>query len=163
MRRFIAALAVSGLALAGCGTSTTTGTTATSDAPTATEQDLQTKPEFTVDTTQAPPATLVIEDLVVGDGDEAVAGSTISVHYVGKTLSTGVEFDSSWDRGQPFVFSLGAGQVIAGWDQGFAGMKIGGRRMLTIPADMAYGNQSPSPAIPAGSTLVFVVDLLAVN
>ncbi|MFD6531253.1 FKBP-type peptidyl-prolyl cis-trans isomerase [Streptomyces sp. NPDC060184] len=108
------------------------------------------------------PTELVIEDIVVGDGPEAKAGAVVEVHYVGVTFETGEEFDASWNRGQTFRFPLGGGRVIKGWDQGVEGMKVGGRRRLTIPAHLAYGNQSPSPLIPAGSTLIFVVDLLGV-
>ncbi|GAA1069725.1 FKBP-type peptidyl-prolyl cis-trans isomerase [Kitasatospora arboriphila] len=109
-----------------------------------------------------PPAELQIRDIVVGDGAEAKAGAVVEVHYVGVTFSTGEEFDASWNRGQTFRFPLGAGRVIKGWDQGVQGMKVGGRRELVIPPNLAYGNQSPSPLIPAGSTLIFVVDLLGV-
>ncbi len=108
------------------------------------------------------PADLVIEDVWEGEGAEAKAGQTVNVHYVGVTFATGEEFDASWNRGSAFSFPLGAGRVIAGWDQGVQGMKVGGRRKLTIPAHLAYGNQSPTPAIPPGSTLIFVVDLLGV-
>ncbi|GJF27460.1 peptidyl-prolyl cis-trans isomerase [Kitasatospora sp. NE20-6] len=109
-----------------------------------------------------PPVELQIRDILVGDGAEAKAGATVEVHYVGVTFSTGEEFDASWNRGQSFRFPLGAGRVIKGWDQGVQGMKVGGRRELVIPPHLAYGNQSPSPLIPAGSTLIFVVDLLGV-
>ncbi|MGW1468284.1 FKBP-type peptidyl-prolyl cis-trans isomerase [Streptomyces sp. NPDC001493] len=108
------------------------------------------------------PTELQIEDITVGDGPEAKAGAVVEVHYVGVTFETGEEFDASWNRGQAFRFPLGGGRVIKGWDQGVEGMKVGGRRKLTIPAHLAYGNQSPSPLIPAGSTLIFVVDLLGV-
>ncbi len=105
---------------------------------------------------------LIIEDLKVGDGTEATDGSIISVHYVG-TLTDGSQFDSSRDRGTPFQFTLGAGQVIKGWDEGFAGMKVGGIRKLTIPSDMAYGETGIPGAIPGGATLVFEVELLDVQ
>ncbi|MFG3200164.1 FKBP-type peptidyl-prolyl cis-trans isomerase [Streptomyces sp. NPDC048208] len=108
------------------------------------------------------PSELLVEDLVVGDGPEAKPGAMVEVHYVGVTFETGEEFDASWNRGQTFRFPLGGGRVIKGWDQGVEGMKVGGRRKLTIPPHLAYGNQSPSPLIPAGSTLIFVVDLLGV-
>ena len=104
--------------------------------------------------------TLVIEDLVVGTGATAVVGDTVTVHYVG-TLTNGTKFDSSYDRGQPYSFQIGAGRVIAGWDQGVAGMKIGGKRRLTIPPSLAYGNPAVGP-IPANSTLVFDIDLLSI-
>lgn len=102
-----------------------------------------------------------IEDEVVGNGDEAVAGKQVTVNYVG-TLTDGTKFDSSYDRNQPFTFTLGAGQVIQGWDQGVAGMKVGGKRKLTIPPDLGYGSQAVG-SIPANSTLVFEVELLKVQ
>ncbi len=105
---------------------------------------------------------LVIEDVQVGDGAEATDGKKVTVHYRG-TLTNGKQFDASYDRGQPFPFTLGAGQVIKGWDQGVKGMRVGGKRRLVIPAALAYGAQSPSPAIPPNSTLVFVVELLGVS
>lgn len=111
----------------------------------------------------APPAELEIVDLWEGQGEEAKAGHQVTVHYVGVAFSTGEEFDASWNRGQPFQFPLGGGRVIKGWDQGVAGMKVGGRRRLTIPAHLAYGDQSPTPAIKPGETLIFVVDLLGVK
>ena len=112
---------------------------------------------------EAPPTDLVVDDLVVGDGPEAAAGRTVMVHYVGVAWSTGRQFDASWDRGETFDFRLGAGQVIQGWDEGVAGMKVGGRRRLTIPADKGYGGRGAGPDIKGGETLVFVVDLLGVN
>lgn len=110
-----------------------------------------------------PPAELVVEDLEEGDGAEAKAGDQISVDYVGVLYETGEEFDSSYDAGQPFDFQLGGGQVIPGWDEGLEGMKVGGRRQLTIPPDLAYGRQGQPPTIGPDATLVFVVDLLSVN
>ncbi|MFH8370654.1 FKBP-type peptidyl-prolyl cis-trans isomerase [Streptomyces sp. NPDC018031] len=110
-----------------------------------------------------PPEYLDITDIQVGDGVEATKGSTVSVHYLGVSFSTGEEFDASWNRGQAFDFPLGAGRVIKGWDMGVAGMKVGGRRKLVIPPHLAYGDRSPSPAIKPGETLIFVVDLLAVS
>ena len=109
-----------------------------------------------------PPAELQITDIWEGDGGEAQPGDLVKVHYVGVAYSTGEEFDASWNRGEPLQFKLGAGKVIAGWDQGVQGMKVGGRRQLTIPAHLAYGNQSPTPAIKPGETLIFVVDLVGV-
>lgn len=109
-----------------------------------------------------PPADLVIRDIWEGEGAEAKAGQNVTVHYVGVAFSTGEEFDASWNRNSPFTFPLGGGRVIKGWDQGVQGMKVGGRRELTIPARLAYGNQSPSPLIKPGETLIFVVDLLSV-
>jgi FKBP-type peptidyl-prolyl cis-trans isomerase len=104
--------------------------------------------------------TLVIEDLVVGTGPTAVIGDTLTVHYVG-TLTNGTKFDSSYDRGTPYVFQVGAGRVIAGWDQGVPGMKVGGKRRLTIPPSLAYGSQAVG-TIPANSTLLFDVDLVSI-
>ncbi len=111
----------------------------------------------------APPADLVSEDLVTGTGAEAKPGSTVEVHYVGVSWSTKKQFDASWDRGKPFDFPLGAGRVIRGWDEGVAGMRIGGRRRLTIPPAMGYGARGAGGAIGPNETLVFVVDLLAVR
>ena len=110
-----------------------------------------------------PPSDLVIEDLTVGDGAEAVSGTTCTMQYVGHAWSTGTQFDASWDRGEPFSFRLGAGMVIGGWDQGVAGMKVGGRRRLTIPPHLGYGSRGAGGAIKGGETLVFVVDLLGVS
>lgn len=109
------------------------------------------------------PKELEIEDIEVGDGAEATSGSQVSVQYVGVLLDTGEEFDASWDSGQPFDFQLGAGSVIPGWDQGVEGMKVGGRRQLVIPPDLAYGAQGQPPDIPPNATLVFVIDLLSVE
>ena len=109
------------------------------------------------------PADLLIEDITVGDGDEAASGQSVTVHYVGVAFSTGEEFDSSWNRNEPFVFPLGKGRVIAGWDQGVAGMKVGGRRKLTIPPHLGYGERGAGAVIKPGETLIFVVDLLGVR
>jgi peptidylprolyl isomerase len=109
------------------------------------------------------PFELGIEDIVVGDGAEAVPGRKLSVHYVGVAFSTGEEFDASWNRGQPFTFKLGKGQVIPGWDAGVSGMKVGGRRKLTIPSAMAYGARGAAGVIKPHEPLVFMVDLLAVD
>jgi peptidylprolyl isomerase len=109
------------------------------------------------------PFELGVEDLVVGEGEEATKGRKVTVHYVGVAFSTGDEFDASWNRNDPFVFKLGAGQVIPGWDQGVQGMRVGGRRKLTIPSAMAYGARGAGGAIQPHEPLVFVVDLLAVG
>ena len=110
-----------------------------------------------------PPTELVIEDITVGDGTQATAGSTVSAHYVGVAHSTGEEFDASWNRGDPLEFRLGVGMVIAGWDQGIEGMKVGGRRRLTIPPHLGYGDRGAGGAIKPGETLIFVVDLMDVR
>jgi peptidylprolyl isomerase len=109
------------------------------------------------------PFTLGIEDVVEGDGAEAVKGSKVSVHYVGVAFRSGEEFDASWDRGRPFEFKLGGGQVIPGWDAGVEGMKVGGRRKLTIPSAMGYGARGAGGVIQPHEPLVFVVDLLGVR
>jgi peptidylprolyl isomerase len=112
--------------------------------------------------TGEPPADLEITDIWEGDGAEATAGATVTVHYAGVAFSTGEEFDASWNRNAPFRFPLGGGQVIAGWDKGVAGMKVGGRRKLVIPPYLGYGGRGAGGVIKPGETLIFVVDLLAV-
>src|SRR3954447_752367 len=114
------------------------------------------KPEVTVP--DGPPSyQLELEDIEVGDGDEATAGDIVEVHYVGVSWQTGKQFDASWDRGDTFKFGLGKGQVIPGWDQGVAGMKVGGRRRITIPPQLAYGKRGAGGAIGPDETLIFVV------
>jgi len=120
------------------------------------------KPEVTIPDSPAP-SELEVDDEVVGDGAEAAKGRAVSVHYVGVAWSTRAEFDSSWGRNEPFVFGLGAGQVISGWDQGVTGMRVGGRRRLTIPPHLGYGSRGAGDAIAPNETLVFVVDLLEVR
>ena len=121
------------------------------------------KPHVYVPPGETPPAELVIEDIEVGDGPEATAGANVEVHYAGNSWSTRAQFDASWDRGDTFRFRLGEGQVIKGWDQGVAGMRVGGRRRITIPPNLAYGKQGAGGAIGPNETLVFVVDLLSVG
>ena len=111
----------------------------------------------------APSYQLELEDIEVGDGDEATPGSIVEVHYVGVSWKTGRQFDASWDRADTFKFGLGKGQVIRGWDEGVAGMKVGGRRRITIPPDMAYGKRGAGGVIGPDETLVFVVDLIGVR
>src|SRR5207237_6440939 len=106
---------------------------------------------------------LEIEDITIGDGDEAVAGRIVEVHYVGVSWKTGQQFDASWDRGATFKFALGKRKVIPGWDRGVAGMKVGGRRRLTIPPDLAYGKRGAGSVIGPDETLVFVVDLIGIR
>jgi peptidylprolyl isomerase len=108
-----------------------------------------------------PPADLEITDIWEGDGKVASPGDTVQVHYVGVSHSTGEEFDSSWNRGEPLAFRLGAGQVIAGWDQGVQGMKVGGRRQLIIPPHLGYGDRGAAGVIKPGETLIFVCDLVS--
>ena len=120
------------------------------------------KPE--IDAPEGPPPTeLEVTDLTVGDGAEAGAGDTVKVHYVGVAYSTGEEFDASYNRGAPLDFPLGAGRVIRGWDEGVAGMKVGGRRRLVIPPHLAYGDRGAGGVIAPGETLIFVVDLVDVR
>ncbi|NNN03799.1 MAG: FKBP-type peptidyl-prolyl cis-trans isomerase [Acidimicrobiaceae bacterium] len=107
-----------------------------------------------------PPSDLLVEDIVLGEGDVASVGQTAVVHYVGVSAATGAEFDASWNRGEPFSFPLGQGYVIAGWDQGVQGMRIGGQRRLVIPPHLAYGDRGAGGVIRPGETLIFVVDLL---
>jgi peptidylprolyl isomerase len=121
------------------------------------------KPTVEIPAGEDPSYQLELDDLVVGDGAEAASGSIVEVHYVGVSWSTGRQFDASWDRGETFKFGLGKGQVIAGWDQGVAGMKIGGRRRITIPPMLGYGKRGAGGVIGPDETLVFVVDLLGVR
>ncbi|MGA2294329.1 MAG: FKBP-type peptidyl-prolyl cis-trans isomerase [Acidimicrobiales bacterium] len=109
------------------------------------------------------PDDLIIEEIIEGTGEQAEAGRTVIVHYVGVAASNGEEFDASWNRGDTFSFPLGAGHVIAGWDQGVAGMKVGGRRRLVIPAHLGYGERGAGGVIAPGETLIFVVDLVDVR
>jgi peptidylprolyl isomerase len=162
------------LALAACGgdsksdeaaatpAATDTATQAPTEAPTEAATPEATKPKVVVPKGK-PPKKLVIKDLKKGTGKEATDGSTVSVQYVGVLYDGGKQFDASWDRGQPFSFPLGAGQVIPGWDQGVKGMKVGGRRELIIPPDLGYGAQGAGADIPPNAALIFVVDLLDVQ
>ena len=121
------------------------------------------KPTVEIPSDQAPSYQLELEDIELGDGDEAVSGKVVEVHYVGVSWQTGNEFDASWDRGDTFKFKLGNRQVIAGWDQGVQGMKVGGRRRITIPPMLAYGKRGAGGVIGPDETLVFVVDLIDVR
>ena len=172
----ILSVATAGILLLGCGNDG--GQSAASDSstevPTSIEivptptpagdvdnADLSVKPLVTIPPS-SPPTELVIEDLVVGSGSPVGVGDFLIMDYVGVSYSTGLQFDASWDRGSPFPFELGAGRVIQGWDQGIVGMSVGGRRSLTIPPELAYGeNGSGSGSIGPNETLVFVVDLIA--
>ena len=155
------------VAVAGCGSSAnksakttpTTVSTSTASSPT----DLTRKPTI-AKPAGPPPRTLVVKDIVKGSGPVATTGKTVTVQYVGVLYSTGQQFDASWDRGQPLPpFPLGAGQVIPGWDKGLVGMRVGGRRELIIPPNLAYGAQGSPPAIGPNETLIFDVDLLKVS
>jgi peptidylprolyl isomerase len=133
-----------------------------SAAATVEQMSELTKPDVT-SPGGTPPTELVIEDLTVGDGHEAIKGKFVDVHYVGVSWSTGREFDASWNRSELFQFPLGAGHVIAGWDQGVQGMKVGGRRKITIPPHLGYGANGAGGVIKPNETLIFVVDLLGVK
>jgi peptidylprolyl isomerase len=121
------------------------------------------KPEVEVPSGQSPSYQLELDDILVGDGEAAASGHVVEVHYVGVGWKSGREFDASWDRGSTFKFRLGKGQVIAGWDQGVVGMKVGGRRRITIPPMLGYGKRGAGAAIGPDETLVFVVDLIALR
>ena len=187
--RIMAAFAATALLLAACGDSTkesaadqfaktaaqqaktqatapaetTPAPTATKVAPSSGERNISTKPKIPK-ASGAAPKTLKVEDLIEGKGPAAKAGDKISVRYVGTLFNNNKEFDSSWKRGKaPFELTLGQGQVIQGWDQGLVGMKVGGRRRLTIPPDLAYGAQGQPPTIPPNAPLVFDVDLTKIG
>jgi peptidylprolyl isomerase len=151
--------------VAGCGSSDDDSSTGSTESSASTESSptaKKTKPKVTVPK-GAPPQELEIKELEEGTGAAAEAGDEVTVQYVGVNYKTGEEFDSSWSRNEPLVFGLGAGRVIPGWDQGIEGMKVGGRRELIIPPDLAYGEAGRPPAIGPEETLIFVIDLLAVN
>ena len=165
-------LAIALLALAGCGggddnsgdesTATPEAAATETATPAAAPTAEAKKPTVKVPKGKAPKK-LVIKDLKEGTGPAAQAGQTATVQYVGVNFKDGKQFDASWDRGEPFSFPLGGGQVIQGWDQGVQGMKVGGRRLLVIPPDLGYGPQGSPPVIKPNETLVFVIDLLAVQ
>jgi peptidylprolyl isomerase len=149
------------LALAGCGGSGDSSSSSSTSAETTTSVK-RTKPKVVVPKGAAPKK-LVSKELIKGTGAVAKPGDEVTVQYVGVDYKTGKQFDASWDRGEPFTFTLGAGQVIPGWDKGVAGMKVGGRRELVIPPGLAYGSAGAPPAIAPNATLVFVIDLLGVK
>lgn len=153
------------LFIAGCGgDDDSTSTQSTSEAAKSEDsasQDTSKKPKITVPSGPAPKQ-LEVEDLVVGDGAAAKAGDKVTVNYVGVGYDSKKEFDTSWGRG-PFTFTLGSGEVIPGWDEGIVGMKVGGRRELTIPPEMAYGPEGYPPSIGPNETLIFVADLVSVG
>ncbi len=172
----LAALAAGAL-IAGCGSSgssttigvgnentadqaiVTSSATTTAAPTTPTSGPLSKEPTVTPPS-GAPPTKLVTKEIITGTGAEAKAGESVTVNYVGVLYKGGKEFDASWKRKEPFTFTLGRGQVIAGWDQGVAGMKVGGRRLLIIPAPLGYGAKGSPPAIPPNAALLFMVDLL---
>ncbi len=171
MKKLILIIAVcAGLVVvAGCGSSDDSSTGSGESTATTTESSSaeasggeKTKPKVTVPT-GAPPKKLEVKDLEEGSGAEAKSGDKVTVQYVGVNYKNGKEFDSSWSRNEPFPFTLGAGEVIPGWDQGVEGMKVGGRRELIIPPELAYGETGAPPAIGPNETLVFVIDLLEVE
>jgi peptidylprolyl isomerase len=150
------------LALAGCGGSSDSSAGSGATETTSESSAEKTKPKVTPPT-GAPPKKLEVKELEEGSGAEAKAGDKVTVQYVGVNYKNGQEFDSSWSRSEPFSFGLGAGEVIPGWDQGVEGMKVGGRRELIIPPELAYGEAGAPPAIGPNETLVFVIDLLEVS
>jgi peptidylprolyl isomerase len=151
------------LAFAGCGSSSDSSSESTGAAEATSESSApKAKPKVTVPT-GAPPKKLEVKELEEGSGAEAKSGDEVTVQYVGVNYKNGKEFDSSWSRNEPFSFTLGAGEVIPGWDQGVEGMKVGGRRELIIPPELAYGETGAPPAIGPNETLVFVIDLLKVS
>lgn len=166
----IALIACAAFVFAGCGddddsAGESTEATAAAESPSGGETSSggeKTKPKVTVPK-GAPPKQLQIKDIEEGSGTEAKAGDQVTVQYVGVGYESGEEFDSSWSRSEPFAFGLGAGMVIPGWDEGVEGMKVGGRRELIIPPNLAYGSAGSPPAIGPNETLIFVIDLLAVE
>jgi peptidylprolyl isomerase len=150
------------LAIAGCGDDGDSSTTSGSTGASAADAAKRSKPKLDVPK-GAPPTNLEVKDLIEGGGPAAASGDVITVQYVGVDYETGKQFDASWDNGQPFSFQLGGGQVIPGWDRGIDGMRVGGRRELIIPPDLAYGRIGQPPAIGPNATLVFVIDLLGIQ
>lgn len=172
----LAACAALAVLVAGCGSDSSSSSTSTQSteasgaessggeaggAESGAEAEKRTRPKVEVPK-GPPPKELVTKDLIEGSGPEAKAGDEVTVQYAGVLYKNGKEFDASWNRGEPFSFTLGAGGVIPGWDQGVEGMKVGGRRMLIIPPELAYGSEGVGP-IPPESTLVFVIDLLSIK
>lgn len=151
------------LALSACGGSSSSSTEGeSSTSAKSSEESTKTKPKVTVPS-GPPPKQMEEKEIVEGTGAEAKAGDEVTVQYVGVGYESEEEFDSSWSRNEPFSFTLGAGEVIKGWDQGVAGMKVGGRRELILPPELAYGSAGAPPAIGPNETLIFVVDLLSVK
>jgi peptidylprolyl isomerase len=172
MRRLFALSMLLLLLLAACGDDDNEPATKTAEAKTSEEPSPSAQREALKNTSLkpeipkpsgSPPRRLVKEDIVKGKGPAAKPGDTLTVNYAGVTFSTGEEFDASWDRGQTYDVALGAGQVIKGWDRGLVGMRKGGRRILTIPPELAYGTEGRPPTIGPNETLVFVVDAVAIT
>jgi peptidylprolyl isomerase len=162
-RRHLAAAAAALLLLGACDRATDEEQTVPEEPETP---DLAERPDVAAtlgDDLGEPPDELVVDDIVVGEGDEVGPGDTVTVQYVGVSWSTREEFDASWDRGQPFTFTIGEGRVIEGWERGVQGMQVGGRRSLTIPPELGYGERGVDGVIAPGETLVFVVDLVEVE
>lgn len=164
MSRWGCLLAAAGLLLLGCTDDDDDGAVDGAEEESV-SQDLEERPDTSalVPVGTDPPDQLVVEDVLVGDGAAAAVGDLLVVDYVGVRWSDGAEFDASWERGEPFQLELGAGRVIAGWEQGLEGMQVGGRRILTIPPELAYGDRGAGELIGPGETLVFVVDLVAIG
>ncbi len=128
--------------------------------------DLAAKPDLASvlpDDRGDPPTSLQVEDRVEGEGEQAEAGARLTVNFVGASWSSGQRFDSTWDRDQPFAFTLGEGEVIPAWEEGLVGMRVGGRRVLIAPPDLAYGDRGSAAGIPPGETIVFIIDLLEID
>ena len=153
----LTAAACTAIAIAGCG-----GGDSTTGSETAESSATTTKP-VVKPPSGSPPKQLEVKDLVEGSGEEAKSGDEVTVDYVGVLYKNGNEFDSSWSRHEPLTFPLGKGEVIPGWEQGLEGMKVGGRRELVIPPELAYGKTGSPPVIPPNETLIFVVDLREVS
>jgi len=152
------------LVVAGCGGDSSTTSSSSGEETAAEQADTGKKTKPTVSAPNgAAPKKLTTKDLEEGTGVTAKSGDVVTVQYVGVNYKSGKEFDASWDRGEPFSFTLGGGEVIPGWDQGIEGMKVGGRRELIIPPELGYGAAGAPPAIPPNETLIFVVDLEAVE
>jgi peptidylprolyl isomerase len=163
MKALILTIALcAGLGVAGCGGGDSSTESSESTPTATTDSTAKTKPKVAVPKGK-PPKNLEVKELEEGSGAEAKSGDEVTVQYVGVNYKNGEEFDSSWSRNEPFSFTLGAGEVIPGWDQGVEGMKEGGRRELVIPPELAYGEAGAPPAIGPNETLVFVIDLLEVG
>lgn len=165
-RALLTVVAVGALALGCTSQDAEAPAEAAAPEPAAEELDLAARPDLLPvlpDDRGDPPEELRVEDLVAGDGPPAAAGDTLTVHFVGASWASGQEFDATWDRDQPFTFTLGNEEVIDGWERGLQGVRVGGRRALVIPPDLAYGDRGSAIGIEPGETIVFIVDLLAID